>query len=154
MKLYEIDARIAACVDNETGEVMDFDLLNALTMERSEKIEQIALAYKNSVAEAEALKAEKNSFAEREKRAKNRAEYLKGYLAYALNGEKFKTTKVDISFRKSEAVVFEGDIFSLPDEYLTYKTPELNKTAIKQALKAGIELPGCAIESRLNIGIK
>lgn len=154
MKLYEIDARIAACVDNETGEVMDFDLLNALTMERSEKIEQIALAYKNSVAEAEALKAEKNSFAEREKRAKNRAEYLKGYLAYVLNGEKFKTTKVDISFRKSEAVVFEGDIFSLPDEYLTYKTPELNKTAIKQALKSGIELPGCAIESRLNIGIK
>lgn len=154
MKLYEIDARIAACVDNETGEVMDFDLLNALTMERSEKIEQIALAYKNSVAEAEALKAEKNSFAEREKRAKNRAEYLKGYLAYALNGEKFKTTKVDISFRKSEAVIFEGDIFSLPDEYLTYKTPELNKTAIKQALKSGIELPGCAIESRLNIGIK
>lgn len=154
MKLYEIDARIVACVDNETGEVMDFDLLNALTMERSEKIEQIALAYKNSVAEAEALKAEKNSFAEREKRAKNRAEYLKGYLTYVLNGEKFKTTKVDISFRKSEAVVFEGDIFSLPDKYLTYKTPELNKTAIKQALKSGIELPGCAIESRLNIGIK
>lgn len=154
MTLYEIDEKILNCIDEETGEILDFEALNALEIERVSKIENIALAYKNVKAEAEALKAEKESFAERENRAKKRMNDLKGYLAYVLEGKKFKTNKVEINFRKSEAVVVNCDVLGLPQEYLTYKDPDPNKTAIKNALKAGILIEGCSLESRENINIK
>lgn len=154
MKLYEIDQRIAECIDMETGEVTDFEKLNALEIERTQKLENIALAYKNAKAEAAALKAEKEAFAEREKRAKSRMDWLSGYLKFVLDGEKFKTTKVEVSFRRSEAVCVECDALDLPQEYLTYKDPEPNKTAIKEALKAGVEINGCHIESRVNLTVK
>lgn len=154
MKLYEIDQRIAECIDMETGEVTDFEKLNTLEIERTQKLENIALAYKNAKAEAAALKAEKEAFAEREKRAKSRMDWLSGYLKFVLDGEKFKTTKVEVSFRRSEAVCVECEALDLPQEYLTCKDPEPNKTAIKEALKAGIEIEGCHIESRVNISVK
>lgn len=154
MKLYEIEQQILDCIDDETGEIMDFERLNALHMERIKKLENVALAYKNYLAEAAALKAEKEAFQEREERAKKKAEYLKGYLAYVLDGAKFKTTLVEVSFRKSEAVVVDCDAGTLPKEFQTVKPPEPNKTAIKAALKAGQEVTGCRIETRINATIK
>ena len=58
MTLYEIDNAILGCVDDETGEVIDFDKLDKLTMQREQKLEGAALAVKNLTAEAEAIKAE------------------------------------------------------------------------------------------------
>lgn len=154
MKLYEIDQQIADCIDAETGEIIDFERLNALTMERDAKIENIALAYKNYLAEADALKAEKDTFAEREERARSRASWLKGYLAQALEGQKFTTARVAIGFRKSQAVVVGCDPSILPADLQKIKPPEADKAAIKAAIKAGREIPGCCIEERLNISIK
>ena len=154
MTLYEIDEKIMSMIDPETGEVLDAEALNSLEMDRAKKIESIALAYKNLTAEAVALKAEKEAFEEREKRAKNRAEDLKKYLAYVLDGQKFKTTLVEIGFRKSEAVVVDCDVFSLPDDYLKYKMPEPDKVKIKAALKSGQDISGCRIEVKNNINIK
>lgn len=154
MKLYEIDQQIMDCIDTETGEILDFDRLNALHMEREKKLEGIALAYKNYMAEAAALKAEKDAFAERESRARSHAESIKGFLSTVLSGEKFKTTAVDVSFRRSAAVTVSCDPASLPADLQKVKPPEADKTAIKAALKAGREVPGCCIEERLNISIK
>lgn len=154
MTLYEIDEKILSMVDPETGEVLDAEALNALEMDRVKKIESIALAYKNLMAEAAALEAEKKSFEEREKRTKNRAEDIKKYLAYVLDGQKFKTTLVEIGFRKSESVVVDCDVFRLPDDFLKYKMPEPDKTKIKTALKSGQDISGCRIEVKNNINIK
>ena len=63
--LYEIDAGILSCIDVETGEVLDPEKLEALQMEREEKIESVALWYKNLCSDAEAYKAEKQAFASR-----------------------------------------------------------------------------------------
>ena len=41
--LYEIESAIYDCVDSETGEVIDEEKLNALMMERSAKLESVAL---------------------------------------------------------------------------------------------------------------
>lgn len=154
MKLYEIDQQIMDCIDTETGEVLDFDRLNTLNMEREKKLEGIALAYKNYMAEAAALKAEKDAFAEREARASSRAESIKGFLATVLGGEKFKTTAVDVSFRRSCAVSVNCDPANLPADLQKANPPEADKTAIRDALKAGREVPGCFMEERLNISIK
>ena len=88
MNLFEIENEIMNCWDQETGEILDSDRLDQLEMERDTKIENIALYIKNLTADAEALKAEKQSFAERQKAAENKAELLKKYLATYLAGQK------------------------------------------------------------------
>ena len=150
MTIYEIDNEIMNCVDMETGEVIDTDKLNDLQMERDAKIENVALWIKELKAEAEAIKNEKQTLAERQRVAENKAESLKNWLAYALNGEKFKTAKCSILYRNSESVeVTEEGLEALMrdhEDLLTYKTPEPNKKAIKEAIKndgldvAGIQL--------------
>ena len=46
MKLYEIDEAIMACIDAETGEIIDADKLDKLTMERDAKIENVKISIK------------------------------------------------------------------------------------------------------------
>lgn len=153
MKLYEINEEILACVDSETGEIIDPKKLNDLQLAKSEKLENLALWYKDLISEAEALKAEKEAFAAREKAAKNRAESIKNYLSFALQGEGFKTTKCVVSFRKSEKTIVD-DIGELPEEYLTIAEPKANLTEIKKAIKNGEEIKGAHIEETQNIQIK
>ncbi len=163
MKLFDIDERLAACVkldesrvvDTESGEIIDLEAIAALEMERDKKIENLGCWYKNLLADAEALKAQKNAFAEREKAAKAKAESLKGFLGRYLNGKKFETAKVAMSFRKSEAVEFDAKcIGDVPEEFLKFKDPELDKIAVKKAIKAGETVPGCELVQRQNLQIK
>lgn len=161
MKLFDIDERLAACVkldesrvvDTESGEIIDLEAIAALEMERDKKIENLGCWYKNLLAEA--LKAQKNAFAEREKAKKAKAESLKGFLSRYLNGKKFETAKVAMSFRKSEAVEFDAKcIGDVPEEFLKFKDPELDKVAVKKAIKAGETVPGCELVARQNLQIK
>ena len=158
MKLYEIDNAILDCIDTETGEVIDIDKLNELQLERDAKIENVACWIKDLKAEAEAIKAEKLALAERQKAAENKAESLKKWLAYALDGEKFKTARCSVSFRKTESVeVTEEGLEALMkghDELLTYKAPEPNKTAIKQAIKDGLNVDGVQLVQNVSTIIK
>lgn len=151
--LYEIDEQIMACVDMETGEIIDEEKLQMLQLEFEKKVEGIALWIKNLLAEAKMVKEEKDALATRQKSCENKAESLKKYLENALNGEKFKTSKVSISYRKSESVQVD-DIERLDDDYLKYTAPTADKTKIKQALKQGIELEGVHLVENNNIQIK
>ena len=153
MKLYEIDEAIMACIDAETGEIIDADKLDKLTMERDAKIENVALWIKDLKAEAEALKAEKMAFAERQKVAENKIESLKKWLAYALDGKAFETTRASVTFRKSQAVEI-AEIYKLDENYLRYKEPDADKTAIKEALKAGKEVAGATLVENTSVIIK
>lgn len=163
MKLFDIDERLAACVkldesrvvDTESGEIIDLEAIAALEMERDKKLENLGCWYKNLLADAEALKAQKNAFAEREKATRTKAESLRGFLGRYLNGKKFETAKVAMSFRKSEAVEFDAKcIGDVPEEFLKFKDPELDKVAVKKAIKAGETVPGCELVARQNLQIK
>lgn len=152
--LYDIDQAIMECIDWESGEILDSERLDALQMERASKIEGVACWIKNLSADALAYKAEKEAFAEREKKALKKVEDLKAWLAGALGGEKFSTWRCAVSFRKSEAVEIEDESLLPPElktEKITY-TP--NKTAIKEAIKAGQEISGARLVERLNASIK
>lgn len=157
--LYEINAELeqlwAKCFDEETGEIDEtlYDEFNNLQLARDEKIENIACWIKNLRADADAFKKEKEAFYAREKAAKNKAESLTNYLTSVLNGEKFSTTKVNISFRKSEAVEC-NDISDVPSVFLKYTEPSLDKTAIKKAIKDGQIITGCTLLTKQNIQIK
>ena len=141
-------------VDEETGEILNADELDALNLAKDEKIENVCLWYKNVSAEAEMVKAEAKNMSERAKRLENKAESLKKYLAYALQGEKFSTPKVAVTYRKSESV-------NIPDEMLiedkfcnisVQRKPD--KTLIKKALKEGKEVKGAELVTKQNLNIK
>lgn len=151
--LYEIEQAIMDCVDMETGEIIDIDRLDQLQMDRDTKIENIALYIKNLLSDVAGIKAEKDNLAQRQKVAENKANSLKRYLSGYLAGQKFSTARVAISFRKSESVNIE-DITAIPEEYLKYKDPEPDKTAIKSMLKSGKKVPGAELVQNQNIQIK
>ena len=98
--------------------------------------------------------AEKEAFAAREKAALNKADSLKNYLTYALQGQKFSTARCAVSFRKSEAVEILDEA-SIPQNYVveTVSTKPDKKT-IKEAIKAGQEVAGCRLVENLNLSIK
>lgn len=156
MTLFEIDKRILETVDTETGEIIDLERLEQLQMERDKKIEGIACWIKNLESDADALKAQKQAFADRQKAAENKAASLKQFLAQYLAGQKFTAPTVAISFRKSESVQID-DIHAIADfsaDYVKYPEPTADKTAIKKALKEGIAVPGARLVENNNIQIK
>lgn len=153
MKLYEIDNAIMDCVDMETGEIIDIERLSALQMERDQKIESIGCWIKNLLSDAKALKEEKDNLAARQKVAENKAASLKEFLSKYLDGEKFKTAKVSISYRKSDSVDISANA-TVPDEFLKYEEPKPDKIGLKAALKAGKEFPGISLKTSQTIQIK
>ena len=156
MNLYDIEYEITNCVDSETGEIIDEKRLDALQMARQKKIENILLWIKNLKSEAGAIREEEKKLADRRQSDEKKAESLTQYVQNVLNGEKFKTSRVVVSYRKSEAVIVD-DLQLMQetcDEYLKYKDPEPDKAKIKAALKDGITVPGCHLEERQNITIK
>lgn len=152
--LYEIDQNILECLDMETGEIIDPERLDSLQMERNQKIESVALWVKNLSADALAYKAEKESFAQREKVAKAKIEQLKAWLTEALDGQKFSTAKCAVSFRKSERVEVT-DEHSIPRVYMVETvTYAPDKSLIKEILKDGQEIMGCRLVKAINPQIK
>ena len=157
MTLFEIDKAIAEFewdIDPETGEVLNPYGLDDLQMAREQKCENIALLIKNKEAEKTAVAEQEKVFANRKKSLGNEIDRLKNYLGYALQGEKFSTPKVAVSFRKSESVLIKNENL-IPDEYCEFTTTRTpNKKTIKDALKEGKELMGVELVEKQNVNVK
>jgi len=152
--LYEIDNDILSCVDMETGEIVDPEKLNALDMERDAKIEGVILWRKDLLAEAEAVEAEYKKLYDRVSKLKKKAEQLKIWTNYALGGEKFKTARCSVSYRKTTSIVID-DPEAIPRYYIKdIKEDWISKTKIKEALDHGLEVKGAHQEEKQNIVIK
>lgn len=159
--LYEIDQRLEDCVDPETGELLAPEAFVALHMERAKLIDDLASWVKNTKARAEKIKEEADVLRKRLKAEEARAESLKDLLDYFLDGQKFESARNKVTFRMSTAVSVENEIAlrewaetSGFDDCLRYKTPEINKTAVRDLLKAGKTVPGASLEERRTVVIK
>lgn len=154
MKLYEIDARIAACVDEATGEIIDPEALDALEMARADKIEGAACWAKDSAALATALREEANTLMARARAAEARAEGLKVWLRAALNGQTFESARACVRYRRVQSVaILDED--KLPEAYLELKmTAAPKKREIAAAIKAGERVPGAALEEKVAVIVK
>ena len=159
MTLYELTEQLANFdfeIDEETGEITNMDELDQIQMDRDEKLKNCVLWYKNCKAEADALKAEKMNLQKRQQIAEKKADRMKSYLDFCLKGEQFTPkddVRVRVSYRKSDQVVCD-DITMVPNEYFRHRAPELDKNKIKQDLKAGVGVRGCALITKKNIQIK
>lgn len=152
--LYEIDNEILGCVDMETGEIIDEERLNALEIERDAKIEGIILWRKDLMAEADAVKAEAKKLSERARSCENKAEQLKKYIESALGGEKFKTERCSVSYRKSTSIVIDEPLIVENRFFKPFSADWISKTAIKEAFDRGEEVPGAHQEEKQSIIIK
>ena len=152
MKLYEIDQAIMDCVDQETGEIINPDLFRELVGKREEKIESVALWTKDIKGDIAKISEEVKRLEGRKKALENTLDSLKTYIDTALEGSKLKTPRISIYYGTSKSVEItnENDI---PEEFFEVKkTPK--KTAIGEALKAGIAVPGTALSESKYIVIK
>ena len=160
--LYEIDAAILECVDMETGEIFDPEKLDALQMERNQKLEGVALWVKDLKAEAAAVKEEADKLNARKKAIDNKVDSLKQWLLYALGGEKLKTARCNVYQTHSQKLNVPDEpgligflqTLNEPEKFLRFKEPELKKDDIKKALKDGYEIPGASLEETESIVIK
>ena len=150
--LYEINEQIAGLVDPETGEIADFEAFEKLNLDLDTKIKNIALWIVNLRSDAEQLEEQEKKFRDRKTAAKNKAESLKNLLDGFLSGEKRSYPEVVISYRKSEQVTVDDDA-KLDDRFLRIKT-EIDRTALKDALKHGESIEGARLEVKNNIQIK
>lgn len=155
MTLYELSHELdnyELKIDEETGEITNLDELEALQLERDAKVENVGLWIKNLKAEAEAVKEEAKRLTQRARVAENKAERLKDYLTECLGGETFKTSRLAVSYRKSQAVNVT-DPMALPERFKVIDVKP-DKTAIKNAIKAGETVTGAEIEERTSTIIK
>ena len=152
MKLYEIAAEYEALLNAvEAGEIPEEaieDTIESIVSILEDKADNVACLIKNMTAEAEAIKAEEDKLAERRKQKEKRIERLKTYLADVLTRSgyttKLETARNKMTFRKSEGVVFDDEAAFIEwaiknnDEFITYKAPTINRTAIKKAIRLAI----------------
>lgn len=158
MKLYEIDQQILSIleqVDPETGELTDeqFNQLTELNLDREAKIDNLASWYKQTTAEAEAIRNEERTLAERRRVKANQAENIKQYLAFVMAGDKLETPRNRISWRRSQSVDITDET-QIPEEFLVPQPAKVSKSEISQAIKAGREVPGAMLIEKQNIQIR
>ena len=152
MKLFEIDEAILACVDMETGEIIDADRLAALEMEREAKIDGIAMWSKENTAMAKALGDEIKKLQERKKACENRANSLKEFLKFYLEGKKHKSARVSISYTHSKSVVIDNQDL-LPGDCVEVEL-KIDKMELKKRLADGKEIQGCHLEEKESLVIR
>ena len=141
-----------------------FNTLETMEADIYDKAENVALYIKNLDYQIKAIKSEKSRLDARlkskEKSCKNMLEYLKNCLE-AAKLKKIETPRAAISIRNNPESVeitdeksFIGWAQDNNDDLLRYKDPEVNKTAVKQLLKAGEEVPFAKLIRTQSLTIK
>lgn len=152
--LYEINDDILSCCDPETGEIIDYEALDALRMEKDAKIEGVGLWLKDVNIEINAIDAEIKALEKRKAAAANKVTGLKSWLAYALNGGKFSSAKCVITCRTSQKVNVQKGAVLPPELTITKTEVKPNKAAIKEAIEAGQIIDGCTLITNVSATVK
>lgn len=161
MNLYEIKEEFLALLDAiANGEIPDeavADTLESMKGEFDEKIENTACYIKNLKAEADAIKAEENSLKERRQAKEHHIERLKNGMMECMSHLDIKKVegaraRVTISTRAGASVLISPDAV-IPKEYQRTRV-EPDKTALKEALKAGVTIKDVTLADSCSVTIK
>lgn len=162
MTLYELKQDYLAAldgitVDEDTGEALGLDALDAVSSDLDEKLEQTALYRKTVAAEAEAIRAEIEALTDRLRSKKKKTKALDRYIAdtmHAVGKERLDTARVALSFRSSE-VVDVVDEARIPASFWRETVERsLDKAKIKATIKSGTVVVGAELVKKQNLQIK
>lgn len=156
MNLYELSAayqHIQSLIE-EGGEGLA-DTLESL----NDAIEQKAVGYakiiKNLEGQAVAIKAEEERLASRRKSLEGNAKRLKEALEQSMidtNVKKIKTELFSFNIQKNPPGVEVLNETVVPESYFVVQEPKIDKKAILQDLKNGVEVPG--VEMKQSEGLR
>lgn len=160
-KFYEIDDRIRACLDLETGEI-DVERLEALQMERAEKIDNILSWIKELRSDADGIYEEEKKLKKRREQKTKHADELEDFLTRFVfrPREKFETARNAIGWRRSSSVEFTDAEKALKwceehaESAIRYAPPTLDRMELKSLIKAGFEIDGAELVERDNLQIR
>ena len=131
------------------------DTLDLIEGEYTEKVENYAIFIKQLQSDADALKEEIDRLTARYRTLNNNIDRLKTNLMESMiasGKDKVKTLLFNVSVRGYESVVVD-DPTAIPEEFLKYSEPTVNKVELKKALKNG-EVNGAHLESKPGISIR
>ena len=161
------DGNIIANVDAYRNKMLTawFDTLTGIEGEFDEKAENIAIYYKQLLAEAKMLKSEKAAIAKRQSQKEKQAESLKTYLfksMQALGRQKIDMPRAVMSLKKNAPSLVVDDEISFVewaeehnlDHLLKYSMPEVKKNDVKVLCKKGEEIPFVHMETKQSLSIK
>lgn len=161
MTLYEYDQRILSLIDQDTGEVKDYDAFLELNMAREEKIEATALYIKDLEGDAKKIKDEISSLQARVGPLQNKASRLREYLARSLEGQKYSSPRCALSFRTSRALEVDDAAEAAKwlennghGDLVVYDAPKLDKRLVKQLVESGENIPGVKVEERQSLQVR
>ena len=132
--------------DEEYGAMMT--ALDEVQAELTEKADHIVRYIRNLSAEAEALKAEEAALYKKRKAAENKAERLKAYLAAQMTLCGLKELKAGLfrlRLQPTMPAISIVDESVVPEKFHRVKI-EIDRLAIRDALKAGEEVPGIEVQ--------
>lgn len=153
MSIYELTADYMQIMEMMEDPELDpqalADTMEAVEGELEIKAESYAKIMKNLDGDVEALENEIRRLTSRKKAIEENIKRMKVALQgmMEVTGKtKFKTDLFSFGIQKNapSVVIDVEDIHDIPEDYLKYKAPEVNKTAIKEAIQKGENLEGIA----------
>ena len=141
---------LANMIEDETVSEEDIlDAWNNQTDDLKEKFENCCKYIKNVESDIAGLKEEETRLKAKRKALENSIERFKGLMHETMNaaGEKklpCGTFTVSLQKNPESVVMDEPHIENIPEEYLKFKEPEIDRAKIKEHLKAGVDLEGIA----------
>ena len=126
---------------------MWFDTIEGLDGEIEDKADGYAKVITHLNADATAIKAEEDRLYRRRTTIENRIKNMKSRLQGMMEitgKKKIKTELFSFGIQKNPASVVIDDEKMIPGEFLIPQAPKIDKTAIKDALKAGVDMAGIA----------
>ena len=164
MTLYEITNDYMQLMQMMEDPEMDpqtlSDTMEGIEGELEVKAESYAKVMKNLEADVAGIKAEIDRLSERKKTIENNIKKMKETLQFAMETTgktKFKTELFSFGIRKNAPAVVmdEPYIENVPERFLKYSDPTINRTAIKEAIQNGEDLEGLAhLEQSSSLSIR
>lgn len=136
------------------------DTIDAVEGEIEVKADGYAKVIRQMDGDIATLKAEIDRLSNRKKSIENSKDRIKKSLETAMMATgktKFKTELFSFGIQKNPASLKFTDDFDmaeLDDKYIKYADPEVNKQAVKDALKSGEEIAGCYLEQTESLRIR
>lgn len=136
------------------------DTMEGIEGELEDKADNYARVMKNMEADLNGIKAEIDRLSTRKKTIENNIKRMKEALQFSMETTgktKFKTELFSFGIRKNAPAVVmdEPYIENVPERFLKYSDPTINRTAIKEAIQNGEDLEGLAhLESKNSLSIR
>lgn len=152
-ELQQIDAE-------EIPEEVLRDTLEALGGELTVKATNVAMLCQNLDTFAQNIDLAAKRMKDRAMRVQRRADQVRHYLQTMMEAAeitKIEAPEFTVAIRKNPAAVVIAPDAKVPDEFIVRPpapAPYPDKTAIKNALKAGREIDGCRLEQAQRLEIK